>query len=250
MATTIVIKNSATAGKVPAAGDLQKAELAVNLKDQKLYSKDADGNVFELGNGTPGETPSGGSGDRPTDPDTGDIFWDTDLEILLLWNGSEWIEIGPIDIDGSGDTGTLGYWDRTDETLSPVNTGDDLRIGGTAADPNISLNASGSGKYIGPVIVTDNDRGGDSRWSEIDQAQVTVNRPSGSPNSPTFISKENGVDKITFTSGGSASFASGQASIDSTGKVTAQSFDLESLPALDTARRRPGLIERPVTLDL
>lgn len=49
MPQTFKIKNSVEADKVPAAGDLATAELALNLKDQKLYSKDADGNVFEIG---------------------------------------------------------------------------------------------------------------------------------------------------------------------------------------------------------
>ena len=48
MSTKIYIKNSSVAGKVPAAGDIDAVELALNLKDQKLYSKDADGNIFEL----------------------------------------------------------------------------------------------------------------------------------------------------------------------------------------------------------
>ena len=49
MPQTFKIKNSSIEDKVPAAGDLATAELALNLKDQKLYSKDADGNVFEIG---------------------------------------------------------------------------------------------------------------------------------------------------------------------------------------------------------
>ena len=49
MPQTFKIKNSVEADKVPAAGDLATAELALNLKDQKLYSKDADGNVFQIG---------------------------------------------------------------------------------------------------------------------------------------------------------------------------------------------------------
>lgn len=49
MPQTFKIKNSSVADKVPAAGDLATAELALNLKDQKLYSKDADGTVFEIG---------------------------------------------------------------------------------------------------------------------------------------------------------------------------------------------------------
>ena len=49
MATTIIIKNSSVVGKVPDASVLQAGELAINLVDQKLYSKDAGGTVFELG---------------------------------------------------------------------------------------------------------------------------------------------------------------------------------------------------------
>ena len=45
----IRIKNTNVSGKIPGADKLDVAELCVNLKDQKLYSKDADGNVFELG---------------------------------------------------------------------------------------------------------------------------------------------------------------------------------------------------------
>lgn len=49
MPQTFKIKSSSVEGKAPAAGDLATAELALNLKDQKLYSKDADGAVFEIG---------------------------------------------------------------------------------------------------------------------------------------------------------------------------------------------------------
>ena len=94
MTTKIYIKNSSVAGKVPDAGALDAAELALNLKDQKLYSKDADGNVFEIGRSTAGEVPSGGTGDRPGSPNLGDIYYDTDLDILVYWNGSEWVEVG------------------------------------------------------------------------------------------------------------------------------------------------------------
>lgn len=55
MATTIKIKSSVTPGKEPTS--LAPAELAVNLKDQKLYTADTDGTVFELGaSGDPGVT--------------------------------------------------------------------------------------------------------------------------------------------------------------------------------------------------
>ena len=54
MAQLIKIKSSVSPGRVPTA--LEPAELAINLKDQKLYSADVDGTVFELTGG------GGGSG--------------------------------------------------------------------------------------------------------------------------------------------------------------------------------------------
>ena len=92
MTTTIKIKNSSVAGKVPGDSDLNVAELGLNLADQKLYSKDALGNVFQIG--AAGEVPSGGTTDRPGSPSVGDLYFDTDLDLLIYWNGSEWVEVG------------------------------------------------------------------------------------------------------------------------------------------------------------
>ena len=46
--TTFKIKQSAVAGKIPAAGSLVQGELALNTADHKLYSKDSSGTVFEI----------------------------------------------------------------------------------------------------------------------------------------------------------------------------------------------------------
>jgi hypothetical protein len=51
MATKIIHKKSSVASSVPAAGDLEPGEIAVNLADQKLYSKTTGGTVIELGGG-------------------------------------------------------------------------------------------------------------------------------------------------------------------------------------------------------
>ena len=79
----IRIKNTNVVGKIPGADKLDVAELCINLKDQKLFSKDADGNVFELGGRVE-------SGDTPPSNgnEIGDLFWDGDF--LLVWNGTEW----------------------------------------------------------------------------------------------------------------------------------------------------------------
>lgn len=48
MPTTIVTKNSSTASAVPSAGSLTQGELAVNVTDKRLYTKNASGTVVEL----------------------------------------------------------------------------------------------------------------------------------------------------------------------------------------------------------
>ena len=48
MSNTIQIKRSSTAGSVPSAGSLAQGELAVNLADRKLYTKNASNAVVQL----------------------------------------------------------------------------------------------------------------------------------------------------------------------------------------------------------
>jgi hypothetical protein len=45
MSATIITKNSSTASSIPLAGNLVQGELAVNVTDKKIYTKDASGNV-------------------------------------------------------------------------------------------------------------------------------------------------------------------------------------------------------------
>jgi hypothetical protein len=49
MSNTIQIKRSSTASSVPTAGQLAQGELAVNLVDKKLYTKDNTNAVVEMG---------------------------------------------------------------------------------------------------------------------------------------------------------------------------------------------------------
>lgn len=126
MATTIKIKSTTTVGKAPTTSDIEVSELALNLADKKLYSRNAAG-IFEIGK--LGETPSGGSGDRPSSPDPGDIFYDTTVGALLYWNGSAWVPIGAdavalndlTDVDTTGVTdGMVVAYDQATGVWKPV----------------------------------------------------------------------------------------------------------------------------------
>lgn len=59
MSNTIILKKSSVAAKVPLAADLQVGELAVNLADARLYSKNASGTVINL---TPVQSVAGKTG--------------------------------------------------------------------------------------------------------------------------------------------------------------------------------------------
>ena len=52
MATTYQLKRTSVSGRAPAANQLAVGELAINLPDRILYSKDAGGAVFSLGSGS------------------------------------------------------------------------------------------------------------------------------------------------------------------------------------------------------
>ena len=87
---------------MPGADKLDTAELCVNLKDHKLYSKDADGDVFELGKGA---SVPGGDIPPSSGNEIGDLFFDTLNEILLYWDGTEWLPVtgdGYVKLDDKG----------------------------------------------------------------------------------------------------------------------------------------------------
>jgi hypothetical protein len=46
---TLITKNSSTAAAVPGTGDLVQGELAVNVSDKRIFTKNSGGTVVELG---------------------------------------------------------------------------------------------------------------------------------------------------------------------------------------------------------
>ena len=53
MAQVFKVKSTQTEGREPLPEDIEVSELALNLTDQRLYSKDQNGVVFEIGNSGP-----------------------------------------------------------------------------------------------------------------------------------------------------------------------------------------------------
>jgi hypothetical protein len=89
MATTIVIKNSSTAGAVPTTGQLVQGELAVNVTDRKIFTETAAGTVVEIGGGA-----------RGTGSD--DVFYENSQTVTQSYTitaGKNALAAGPITIN-------------------------------------------------------------------------------------------------------------------------------------------------------
>lgn len=96
MANTIQIKRSSSAGAQPSSGAIAEGELAVNLADRKLYTKNSGGTVIQVGGGA-----TGAGGD--------DIFYENGKTVTTnytLTTNKNAMSTGPITIN-SGVTVTV-----------------------------------------------------------------------------------------------------------------------------------------------
>ena len=105
-------------------------DIIYNVEQNKFYT-------FEIGDqfsplDIAGGVESGGTGDRPGDPETGDLYYDIDLNQLLVWNGTTWDPVGgaavkvpagpSADRPDPAEEGNL-YFDTSINTLMVYNDG-------------------------------------------------------------------------------------------------------------------------------
>jgi hypothetical protein len=67
-------------------------DIIYNIKQQKFFTFEV-GDQFEQLDIASG-VESGGTEDRPGNPETGDLFYDITLNQLVVWNGSDWEPVG------------------------------------------------------------------------------------------------------------------------------------------------------------
>jgi len=87
MATKILLKKSLTGGSVPVANDIDAGEIAINLVDRKVYSKNGGGAVIRMDGAYV-------SSSAPSNPVEGDIWYDTTTNLLKTYNGSAFASAG------------------------------------------------------------------------------------------------------------------------------------------------------------
>lgn len=94
MANIIIPKRSTVAGKVPVTGDLVTGEIAINLTDKKIYTKDGSGTIVAIGG-------AGGasitiSDTAPTNPENGALWWNSTVGVLKIYyndgNSVQWVD--------------------------------------------------------------------------------------------------------------------------------------------------------------
>ena len=114
MATKILLKKSVTGGASPLTSDLDQGELAINLVDQKIYTKDNGNNIVEI---------SGAYVDSvaPANPVEGDVWYDTVANQLKAYDGSAFQAAGYQTVDALEDV-----------TLTSIASGDHLTWNGSA----------------------------------------------------------------------------------------------------------------------
>lgn len=99
MATRIILLKSSTAGAAPLAGSLEQGEVALNLADRKLYTKDNSNNVVPIGAAFVGPT-------APSAPAEGDLWYDAAADLLKSYNGTTWSPTGYTTLTEFGITAT------------------------------------------------------------------------------------------------------------------------------------------------
>ena len=92
MATTIKLRNSVVKDKTPLPSDIAIGEVCVGAHSESpmLLFKDNANNIIKIKPGS-GVTPSP---DQPTDPSAGDLWFDTNTQLLYYYNGTDWVELG------------------------------------------------------------------------------------------------------------------------------------------------------------
>jgi hypothetical protein len=121
MATKILIKKSVTSGSAPVSGDIDAAELAINLADRKIYTKDNGGAIITLDGAYVDSV-------APGNPAEGDLWYDTTNNLLKAHNGTAFVSTGEANVTTNlgyttaAAAGTVTSSDGTDATLPAATT--------------------------------------------------------------------------------------------------------------------------------
>ena len=217
MANKIILKKTSTASKVPLSTDLEVGEIAVNLADQKLYSKNASGTVILVGQGVAGSGDVvGGSSSTDNalaryDGTTGKLIQNS---TVTLDDNGNLANVNSVGFDTTPTTPptTAGsmYWDSGNLTPTVVlNANTDLQLG----QENIALVYNGTGSTItaGSVVAVSGAQGQRPSVSLADADSEALSAPTlgiatesianGAEGFVTTFGFVRGINTSAFTAG-------------------------------------------------
>jgi len=184
MATKIILKKSSTGGGVPLAADLDNGELAVNLVDRKIYTKDNGGTIVKLDGAYVDSS-------APGNPAEGDLWYDTTNNLLKAHNGSSFVSAG---------YATLAALE--DITITSAANGEILRYDGsgwinnTLAEAGIQAEADTTADARAAISLTDNGGDGSASYNST-TGEIQYTGPSAAETRAHF----SGATGIAISSG-------------------------------------------------
>ena len=214
MATKILLKKSNTSGSAPSTSDLDTGELAINLADRKIYTKDNAGAIVLMQGAYVDST-------APGNPAEGDLWYDTGNNLLKAHNGSAFVSAGYQNLA-----------DLEDTTISSIASGEVLKWNGSAfinntlAEADIQAASTTVATARGAISVT--DAGGDGSASYNSSTGVITYTGPSAAEVQAHITAGEGIDissgvvageDATDSNKGIASFSSDHFSVSS-GAVT------------------------------
>jgi hypothetical protein len=165
MATKIILKKSSTAGSSPLTSDLEQGEVALNLADRKLYTKDYSNNIIQVGHPYVGTS-------APSSPSEGDLWYDATNDLLKAYDGTSWQSAGYQNLSELEDvtitaiaSGEIIKWDGSAFVNNTLAEADIQAASNTEADARAALSGgtgvtynSGTGVIaIGQEVETTSD---------------------------------------------------------------------------------------------
>lgn len=116
---TLITKNSSTASAVPLAADLTQGELAVNVTDKKLYTKNSGGSVVQVGGDVVGPASSTDNAFTRFDSTTGKLLQNSTGATLSDTGAA--VFTGSVDIAGNSTAGSnIKLYEDTDNGTNYV----------------------------------------------------------------------------------------------------------------------------------
>jgi hypothetical protein len=181
MATKILMKNSTTGGSSPLIGDLDQGELAVNLVDRRIFTKDSSNTIREL-------TGAYVDSVAPPNPVEGTLWYDTAANVLKAYNGSAFTVAGITTLAGLDDTTISGVADNDLLAWDASATKFTNQTPAEAGFATVATSGSYNDLSATPTIP-----------AAANDAAITLSAGVGLSGGGAFTTNQSGIETITFT---------------------------------------------------